>query len=267
MPSPPYRKASRQTGLWITFSLLGIAGLIGVVPFFGPQTVTFLQVALGLGFFVGMILLAVLITGRIQRGRRRRIADRLGVQGWNFNLHPAEAEKSAFLAPLEHLLPSLDLRIGPGGLIWLATMETATGTARLFEYEFVTGSGKTAQVHQRTVLAWPAGDPALPGASLGHLPGFKATRFGWLERRAVRKEELKDPAFADLAEHWSFFGDAGTGARFLTPAVRAELDRAPQGESWGVGGNFVCMVFRHFMDAENLTFFLDRFRQIMKLTA
>lgn len=184
----------------------------------------------------------------------------LPANGFRCVLGPGTAQREAFLAPLRHLEPGLDLRNSPAGLEWMAELEMAGGKVLLFEFEFATGSGKTSRVHVRTVLAVSAGI-----AEIGRLPGFVAVRLPWLERRAVRKSEMQSSALAAIAKAWSLFGDAATGARFFTQRVQEELARSPKGESWCIGGGWACCVFRDYLDADNLAVFLERSQRVMTM--
>lgn len=122
----------------------------------------------------------------------------------------------------------------------------------------MTGSGRAAQLHPRTILAIPA---AL--AELGGLPGLQVARLPRLERYALRKAELRDARFADCARDWWLHGDAETAARFLTPAMRAEMARSPMGETWCIGGGWACCIFRGFLDAKNLAAFQERTMRVL----
>ncbi|MGV3724745.1 MAG: hypothetical protein ACO1SX_27930 [Actinomycetota bacterium] len=269
MTRHPYRKASTHTGLWLTLLLLGVAGQIAVMfvlhgrKHWLPHEAWILVI--GILPFVLMLFLAVAILRRLNRRRQQRMAERLTALGFQVNLNPTPEDKAAFFQALEPLKSPLGLDRGADALKWYAVQGQSQGQLRLFEYQFVTGSGKYTEEHNRTVVLWPGTLTDPPGARLGQLPGFLALRMGWLQRRPNRKTELKAPGFADVARKWSLVGDAGTGARFLTPAVRAELDRSPMGEVWSLGGGWACCGFRHLLDADNLPRFLERAERILTL--
>lgn len=269
MARPPYRKASENTGFWLVMLLLGVAGQLAAMAYMHrwkhmlPHEAWILFI--GALPAVLMMVLAAIIVRRRDRRRQQRIAERLATQGFQFNLKPSPEDKAAFYAPLAPLQSSLGLDRGAEAFQWFAVQEHSQGQVRLFEYQYFTGSGKTLQEHNRTVLVWPATHTDLPGACLGHHPGVVAIRFDWLQRRVHRKAELQDPRLKQLARKWSLFGNAETAARFFTPAVRAELDRSPRGENWSLGGGWACCAFRGLFDVDNLERFQERARQILTL--
>lgn len=260
MAKHAYRKASQQTGLWVICFLFCVAVpflvgwgtqyLFGQFDWRGPMLVL-----LGLA----VVLVAVLVWGSLShRARRKRVVARMASLGFRCSLKPDDAEKAAFFSPVQHLARWIDLRNTPGCIEWLAQRDVPGGQVLLFEAEYVTGTGRTTQQHPRTILAIPA---AL--AEIGGLPGLLVARLRRLERYAWRKSELRDARFADCARDWWLSGDAETAARFLTPAMRAEMARSPTGEMWCIGGGWACCVFRGFLDAENLVAFQERTMRIL----
>ncbi|MGE0153164.1 MAG: hypothetical protein AB7R90_11150 [Reyranellaceae bacterium] len=199
-----------------------------------------------------MLLVAFVWSARKQGARRRLAVARLEALGFHCSLKPDDAEKAAFFAPLQHLAGWIGLRKAPGCIQWLAQRNVSGAQVLLFEAAYLTG-GRQVTEHPRTILAIPA---AL--AEIGGLPGLLVARLPRLERHALRQSELRDARFADCAKDWRLQGDAETAARFLTPAMRAEMARSPMGEMWCIGGGWACCVFRGFLDAENLATFQER---------
>ena len=269
MVDRPYHKANQRMGLWLVICFTGIAAQFGTMALLSRygvyERLGIWSMAIGvlpllIAFFVGWRVLA-----RLNRERIGRIAAYLAERGFEVTEKPSDAERTAFAAPLEHLMATLELRYGAARIEWFAVQTAGPQKLRLFEHVFTTGSGKTTQVHQHTLLAWPAGHPDLREATLANAPWFMMTRYPWLKRRTVRDRELKDPAFADLAQRWSIFGASDTVRRFLKPAVRAKLQTSPQGESWSVGAGWICCSFNRTLDATNFDRFLRNGREILAM--
>lgn len=89
----------------------------------------------------------------------------------------------------------------------------------------------------------------MKGAALGHLAGFRAFPARWGQQRLWRKQALKMPEFDRSLPGWIFTGDEGTGRRFLTDDVVRELQAAPKGESWFIGG-WVCCLYENPLDPD-----------------
>lgn len=74
MAKKAYRKAGRQTGLWVTCVLLGVTGQVGMVPLLThwrgtqPDGWGFVLVLMPL---IVMIVVAAVLSGRLQRTRRQ----------------------------------------------------------------------------------------------------------------------------------------------------------------------------------------------------
>lgn len=259
MATHAYRKASRQMELqWILLPLFAaVPFLIGWGPHYLFGEFDWYSPVLVLGAVGGILLATFLWSGRKQGARRKEAVARLEALGFRCSLTPDETEKVVFFAPLQHLEGWLGLRKTPGCIKWLAQRNVSGAPVLLFEAAFLTG-GRHVTEHPRTILAIPA---AL--AEIGALPGLMVARVSRLERHSLRESELRDARFADLAKDWRLQGDAETAARFLTPAMRAELARSPPGEIWCIGGGWACCAFRGFLDAENLTAFQERAMRVL----
>jgi hypothetical protein len=262
-----YQKASRWWGLWITLVLLGVAGLyltmFGLISTGLDRRIGLWTVALALLPLFLAVGTGLTIMSRLNRRRIGQVSTRLRSLGFQVVEKPSADERSQFAAPIAHLLPTLGLQTGATGIKWFAVEQEPATKARLFEHEFVTGSGKTTQEHHHTVIVWPAGHRDLHDAGIPTAPWFFMGRFTGLIRRATRKRELKLPEFADVARTWSLVGDATTAARFLTPEIRRILDHSPKNEAWSVGAGWVCCEFKGTLDAENAERFLTHARSAM----
>ena len=265
MPVPAYRSASRHTGKWLLICFLGLAGMLGLMFILGSHPATkdwgawIFAIAVW-PFFIALAL-AVYLMKKLHRERRQKIADKLRTLGFRVTLEPSTEEKAAFYQRIETFQRPADLRQGPGRLCWIATRDTPDGPTSLFEYEFVTGSGKSTQEHYRTVLVLPK---KWPGTTVGWPNAFYMWRLGKIARKLMRRKETSDPAFADLAKDWSIDGDIATGQCFLTPGVRTGLSAAPRGEIWSVGGDVLCCCYQNPMDANNVSKLLARSEEIAR---
>jgi hypothetical protein len=267
MAQTAYRKASRWSGWWLAICLTGVAGQIAVMTFlstsglvdrlgwwvFIPGTLPFF-----IAVFVGWKVLA-----RFNRQRLARLKESLEPRGWRMNEKPSEAEKTEFAAPLIHLFPTLQLQQGAARIEWFAVQGSGPMQMRLFEHEYVTGSGKYTQLHPHTIAAWPTGHTEIGDASLATAPWFLIGSYPWLRRRVLKKTSLHDPAFADVPPKWVLYGAVPTGTRFLKPRVRAELERAPEGEEWCLGSGWIICSFQGTLDAENIEPFLAHAKTIL----
>jgi hypothetical protein len=267
MAQTAYRKASVWTGWWLAICLLGAAAQIGVLLYLSTSG---LMTRMGAWAFVpGTLPLLIAfaigwwVLARFNRRRVALLAQRLDPLGLSVNQQPDAAAKNEFAAPLLHLFPTLELRHGAAALRWLGLQARSAVKLRLFEHEFVTGSGKFTQVHTHTVVAWPAGHADVGDSGLPEAKWFLIGSYPWLIRRARSKGSLRDEAFASLPSQWVLHGDVATGVRFLTPQVRRELERAPQGEEWCIGAGWVCCSFRGTLDAENAAKFLAHVRAVI----
>ena len=223
------------------------------------------------GWMFGLVMLPVIVVvwlgwrllARLKRRRIGRIAGRLGELGFKVSESPSLVEKTNFGAPIAHLFGVLELRSGVAGIEWFAEHTVGTTTLLMFEHEYVTGSGKTAQPYYHTVVAWPARYPELRDSELPHANWFVMARHPWWIRRKVRDREIKHQEFAEVARKWSLFGAADTATRFLTPQARDQLERSPSGEVWCVGQGWICASTRRTLDDGNVDRFLAHIRRVL----
>ncbi len=144
--TPAYRKAGQGTGLWLVFTLLGLAGLHAVIFWMisikldrqiGWWVLPIAIAPLLLGLATGSVLVA-----HLDRKRLGRLAGRIERLGFRTVMKPPEAERAQFAAPIAHLLPGYGLKHGAAGIRWFAEEQTATAKILLFEHEYVTGAGR-----------------------------------------------------------------------------------------------------------------------------
>lgn len=217
----------------------------GTLPFF-------------IAFYIGRKVLL-----RFNQNRLTGMKQCLESRGWTMSVKPSDTQKTEFAAPLIHLFPTLQLQQGAARIEWFAVHDSGLTQMRLFEHEYVTGSGKYTQVHHHTIAAWPAGHPEIGDSTLPTSPWFLIGSYPWLRRRVLKKNSLQDLAFADLPPNWVLYGSAPTGTRFLTSRIRAELERAPEGEEWCLGSGWIICSFQGTLDAENAERFLAHARTIL----
>lgn len=255
-----YRKASRWTGWWLAICLAGVAAEIAVLVYLTSSGLIdrlggWALIPACLPFFVA-VGIAWKVLATFNRQRLAQLKQLFERKGWTMNERPSESEKSDFAAPLLHLFPTLQLLQGTARIEWFALPTPGLSALRLFEHQYVTGSGKTTQVHYHTVAAWPSGHPAVGDAGLTTAPWFLMGTYPWLTRRVLKKNSLHDPAFVDVPPRWILQGSTPTGVRFLKPHVPTELERAPEGEEWSLGAGWIVGSFKGTLDAENMERFL-----------
>lgn len=252
MPAAPYRRASTHAALWL-FIILGslAASIVGLAFYYGsagrPSPATVIIVIAGA--FLLSLIVAVLSIRRLQRRRWESTARALEPHGWLLTPRPDEPARAAAFAPIAHLERWADLRHGARGILMAALRRDSQ--ARLLEHEYTTGSGKSTQVHTHTLIAWqvPPWWPLVRFAREGRLQA-------WVNRRA----HGEDPAIgdADFDKAFRISGDEPFACELLTPIARAELMRAPKGESWVIGGGWAVMLYKGPLNAPNTSLFLSR---------
>lgn len=276
MATPAYRAARGSTGLIILLVLLMEAGMLGMVPLAGPKHWESWRAWLFAVPPVTALVTGLTVAFSRQRRRRESIRLVLGKLGFEAQMKPTaeDAVSLELWGIIQPLARELWLQGGPQNFQWIAWREQpgleqgglggGAKKAWLFEFEYVTGTGKGTQVHHRTVALWPADYPGLPGTELGREAGFCMARLGWLERRGYRKSALPPRVLNGLGEAWTLFGNVATGERFVTEQVRALLELAPKGECWNLGGGWAACVFRNRLDGRNLGLFYERARNFLE---
>jgi hypothetical protein len=220
-------------------------------------------IAIGLAPLFIAMLIGWISIARLNRQRVQNVVAELRRHGFDVLEKPTEVERLQFAAQMIPLFKALNLRTEAAGIQWCAVQGAGSHRAVLFEHEFFTGSGKSTREHHHTVLAWPAGHPDIGDPGLATGPWFFMGQYAWLMRREVRDRELKLPEFADLAKTWSLLHDSGTAARFLTPKVRAALERAPKQEAWAMGAGWVSCSFNGTLNAAGIGPFTAHARSVI----
>lgn len=179
------------------------------------------------------------------------------------------------LSPLDKLRRAYFMEQPERFLAWIASQEQKTAGARVMVYEYeATGNvDPYATDRKRTVAAWPAEleQQGQKGAALGNMPMFMVSRLR-LNRRKDLQGFWQKPlpkeqsAFAaGLGGGWRVYGNAATGAKFLTPDVQQILRNSPPNELWFMGAGWVFCIYCGFLDAKGMTTFLDRGRRVLEL--
>lgn len=271
MAATAYRAARGNTGMIILLVILMQAGILAMVPVAGPGPMD--STKLWLFAIPPACALVIGLTIAFSRHRRRMtgLQKELTALGFQAEMKPSQDPKatmSTLWNLIQPLSSSLWIQGGPKNIRWLAVPRddaAANAEARcwLFEFEYVTGSGKATQVHHRTIALWPANYPGLPATALGREPGFWMGRHGWLQRRASRKASLPPETLGGLGRIWTLQGSTATGERFVTPATRASLQQSPKGECWSLGGGWTACFFKNRLDGPNLRLFYQRARKLL----
>ncbi len=202
---------------------------------------------------VGVILAIVASTYR-QKGRLASISHKMGEHGYSFDLDPSPESKAEFFAPFFHLTGWSGLRDGAVNVKWIGTSPDGV---RLFEHEFITGSGKTTQVHTQTIVAFPSDYPADHGLCV-----FRA---GWAKTRQLKswapEVDVGEPSFD---KNWSVKGSQDLAFRFLRSDVREALADSPKGESWHLGYGWICCSYNAPMNGNGIQRFVARADAIVR---
>lgn len=271
MPQFAYRRASESTGLWLTICLLGVAGQIGMIVLFRrsgwEQTLGVWGYVISAMPFLASLFIGWSVMAKRTRARHGQLARELDSLGFVFHRTSDQESRSVFAKPFISVLPSLGLRTGADGVRWGATPRESKGRLWVFEHEFVTGSGKTTQIHPHTIIVWGGEHPDIRDRTLPEGRWFALHRLSGLRRRALRDVELKDSAFDQIRRDWVPTGDATNGLAFLQPAVRAELERAPKGEAWHLGAGGVFMTFQGTLEAKDLSGFIAHAHAVVTKTS
>lgn len=212
-------------------------------------------------------LLGYAVVFRQNRLRMASLEQALRAKHFHLILCPTMEERQRLWSRMGPISGSLDIIGGAAKIRWIAHSADGGEDVWIFETQHTTRNGKNTRIHNRIIIAWPAGSPELPGTDLGHEPEFVMSLLSWLDRRAVRKQELDHLAFHDLKNRWSIHGSVETGRRFLTPAVRMELAHSPKGESWCMGGGWVFCIFRGILNGAEFSRFYERSQQLLKKCA
>lgn len=263
MPAP-YRRSSRQSGLFMLFFMAGVAGGIAWGSQFekdsiGAWILLVIVTPIVIGIVVGLVVL-----DRLDKRRIREIARNLHANNFRANTDPNESAKAAALEPISHLPSWAGLGGGAANIVWLAFLDSMTQQVLVFEHCHVTGSGKSTQEIIHTVAAVQSRDLSAAGWTI--TGSLILNRPRWGEARLLKRAGVWDLQGDDAFEKkWIVRGDAHTATRMLSAAVRAVLMDSPKGESWHVGGGWVCCVYAGSMNAENILKYVHRAVSIVEM--
>ena len=265
--TPAYQKVSRHVLMWVALGFAGIAAQLGVL--YAIHELTQESIFKGRGLALSFLpLLGILILGVrrmvvFDRMRLKRLGENLKSSGFQVSVKPKPETKASFWQSLEALAAGFGMSRGAEAIQWLSLRGEEGERMAAWEYQFVTSSGKVAQIHEFTALAWPQGYPGLP-QELVCQPSVQIRRLPWLERRVRRSQEIAMPGMETFGEEWSVYGDATTAARVLSPACLSLLGRSPKGECWHVGDGWVCVCFLGKLDAANFAIFFDHAEELRR---
>lgn len=253
--SRPYRASSQHGLMWVAIVFLGIGcGLAGGSTL--PRNVQWMwAAAVVMSPIFAAIALCVWLTAR---SKRRRIGEiQIDVERSEFIMdpRPGAERKKAVLAPVADLQRRLNLRNGPDGIEWVALHTREPSAMCIFEHAYVTGSGKTTQVHLHTVIAW-----LTPHATGADVSAYRPQR---LQRRSLTQAGgVVTVGDAEFDRRWVVLGNEAGAREFLSEQVRALLADSPRGESWHTSANWTACAFAGSMDAPNLAKFRRRCEEI-----
>ncbi len=254
--SAPYRKVgAAETWVWLMIFLVGIAGQVGAIIMLHPyedQLQAWILV-IAIAPFVVALIVAVVVTSRMRRRRIQGIQSALAERGLEVDAELTPNVRALVEPHLNSLMFGLDLRNGAGGLQWMAYSPEVL----IFEHMFTTGSGKTTQVHQKTVVAFAKVDPTRPW--------MVAIRRRFGEARLYKQRFGED---IEVGEHqfdrdWLLFGNEGAINTFMSFDVRENLADSPKGEGWYADANWVVAFFPFAMDGPNVAKFVERAEAIV----
>lgn len=267
MPRRAYRKARQHTLLWVVICFTGIAVEGGLLAWLSTDNWSILPwgwvLVVAVLPFAGAVIIGQVLLHRLQRQRIAQLAAVCDEFGFQLHASPSAEEKKACFAPLARLADALELKHGAERVVWIAPGSVAGNGELLLEHEYTTGSGKFIQVLTHTVVAWPVSHPSLQGTHLVNAEPFSLRYDAPLLRRARKKFARDVPGLSELSKTWRAYGNPEAATRFLLATVRAELARAPVGEHWHVGNNWVCCVYAGNLDAINLAAFLKHARLVL----
>lgn len=261
---PAYRLSSQHSWKWLAICGLGIASQL-LTLFLLRKTgledrLQMWALAVSIIPFLAWFVIGLWMLERLKKKRLSSLSRELGALGFERSMRPASEEKQSFCQPLEALMQRMRMNRGPDAVQWLALNRQGEAPVAAWEYLYVIGSGKTANTHQFTALAWPAGHPSTP-AELAALPPCELRFELWLERKYRRKSEIP---VAGLPEAWAAYGDGCTAARFLEAGAAAALAEGAKTEGWMIGAGWVACVVRGGLDGANFRLFYEHASRVLE---
>lgn len=252
--SVPYRRAS--DGSWVAVMIF-VAFALGPIPLFlalPKGTAVVVPIVVIVVGSIGGLWLGFMYVGRVRRRRVGGIRWMLEREGYTVSAEPDDAAKTAALAGMPHLEAWLWLKDGYRNIKW--TAQSRDGWVRIFEHQFTTGSGKSTQSHERTVIIR---GPVRPEARL------YLHRMGRFEHWQTSRSAGADITVGDVDfdKKWRVTGDPAWAGFVLTSPVKRLLADAPKGEIWTLGGGVMAFCFQGYADAESLAVMLRRSRDFV----
>ncbi|MBS0659129.1 MAG: hypothetical protein JSR82_12880 [Verrucomicrobia bacterium] len=267
-----YAAPWRDTSVWTVWSILTViaflATIFASIHFKLEQHIGVWAIVLPLAVMIGLPVLVGVVQVRRNRARARSLGQVLAGAGWRVDPQPELSKRAAHYQRAQTLVERMHLiRPGLPGFAWIAwevdgTLDRPDG-AVAFEYEYVVGSGKSAQSHVLVVIAWPEGHPELaPGWA--ELERVTLGRPGWRERRLFSDQGAPPGEFAERLPGVLSYGSALSGDRVLRhPAVQEALREAPKGECWQFGGGWVAVSYDRALLPEGVQGLLERGRTVV----
>jgi hypothetical protein len=250
----PYRKAKGHAWMWLLLIFGSIAFSI-VLGFQFPKDIGWIALPIfGLPILATIIICAI-IQARIDKSRRMKIIEFLRSLKFDASIADDRTVAAAFFTSLAHLETSATLRGGANNIQWFATGEIAGQPMVAFEHEYITGSGRSTQVHTSTCVAFPSDKGGVT---------FMRPRFG--EARVYRKNDM---AFKleneEFDSRWVIWGEKKFADAFFSQELMIALRNSPSGEWWCIGGGWECCLTRNALDGENLGRFISHANSIAKV--
>lgn len=253
--SRPYRGSSEYSLMWIVIGFMGIGCGLAAGSMLPRNVPWWWAAAAIMSPIVGAFVLCAWLT--VRRRRRRWSEIKVDLERGDFitDVRPDAERKQAVLAAVADLQRRLNLRNGADGIEWIALHTREPSAMCIFEHAYVTGSGKTTQVHLHTVMAW-----LTPHATGGDVSAYRPQR---LQRRSLtRGGGLVKVGDAEFDRRWVVLGDEAGARKFLSDEVRALLADSPRGESWHTSANWLACAYAGTLDARNLAKFRRRCAEI-----
>ncbi len=257
MASAAYKRAT--SGSW-QFVLIVLGGLVlgFAIMMFSIGTKKNGPVAFGLFLvcFLGALVTGWLVVRRIYRRRVSAITQRLVTEGFSLDPKPSSEAKAACFQPVAEALAWSGIHKGADFVLWIATPAASPEGPRMFEHEYVVGSGRTSREITHTVIVWP-GRADWPGLVLAR----RSRTMRWVERRqGLQDIEIGSPEFDRL---WRVSGSEALARKVLSPAVIDLLASSPVGETWAFSAGHVCCVFHRQVGPRSLVTMLERGRTLL----
>lgn len=254
MPTP-YRRSSRHSLLFLAIVLIGIAVGVGSMAALTDENLGAWIILIGSLPIAVALVGGLLVLSRLDRRRIARVAQALQAVGFRTNTDPNDDAKAAALERFSHIVEWLGLQGGSSNVVWLAFLDTQGRQVVVFEHLYFTGSGKSTQEHIHTVVAMEAANRTEQGFSVAGSLILNRPRLG--ERRLlVRSSRLIELRDREFDRKWVSRGDPHTLASFANGRVRQALLHSPRGESWHVGGGWVCCGFAGSLGPQDIVRFI-----------